>query len=231
MGNKRKSKRSCLTNAQAIERLHIIFEKVRRDYSHALRVECSMESANEVVCSLARRDSAFSSAYNAALDSMKFDLSVSLARLLDNSGVKGRKFGRSPNNKDIASAPFLMRLLKQKRCRRFLSANNPDIEKTIEEALADYSRELCSPSARQVRRKLKSFRNHALAHSLIVEPDLRNPRFNELFDLVLSLGKVVSNLSLVVDQEEWDIDSEREVLRYEAMMFWSKAFLSELDDL
>ncbi len=225
MKRSKKSKRNCLTNIQAIERLHVIFEKVRRDYAHALCVECSMQSANEVVCALLSTESDCASAYNAALDSMKFDLSVSLARLLDNSGIRGKKAGRSPNQKDIASVPFLVRLLRQERCKIFLLKNNPDAEKSIEAAMIAYSTGLCSPSARQIRRKLRSFRNHELAHSLIVESDLRNPKFKELFSLTSALGEVVANLSLVIDGAEWDVASEREVLSDQAKSFWSRAFL------
>ena len=226
MKPRKKSKRNCLTNAQAIERLHVIFEKVRCDYSHALRVECSMESANEVVCALVSTEFDCASAYNTSLDSMKFDLSVSLARLLDNSGVRRKKAGRSPNQKDIASVPFLVRLLRQERCKFFFIKNNPEAEKSIEAALIAYSTGLCSPSAKQIRRKLKSFRNHELAHSLIVESDLRNPKFKELFSLTSALGEVVANLSLVIDDAAWDIASEIEVLSDQAKSFWSRAFSS-----
>lgn len=231
MKPKKKSKRNCLTNAQAIERLHVIFEKVRRDYSHALHVECSMESANQVVSALVSTESSSASAYNTALDSMKFDLSVSLARLLDNSGIRRKKNGRSPNQKDIASVPFLIRLLRQKRCKDFFVKMNPEVEKSIKATLIAYSNRLCSPSAKQARRKLKSFRNHELAHSLIFESNLRNPKFNEIFGLTAALGEVIANLSLVIDDAEWDIHSEKEALLEEAKIFWSKAFSSQSDDL
>lgn len=222
----KKKKRACLAKSEAIDRIRIIFKCVRSDYEHVLLVECSMEQANKIVCELPSTESECASAYNAALNSMKLNISLSLARLLDDTGLRKRKKGRwSPNERDIASLPFLVRLLKQKRCKNYFSENARGSMEEINSLIEAYSKGVCSASSLCTRKKLKSFRNHELAHSLIIRPDKPNPTFKELFSLSEVLGDVISRMSLVIDDENWDIDCEREILKEQARKFWSRAFI------
>jgi citrate synthase len=206
-----------------MDRLRVTVMKVRMDYEHTLDVECSMCAASDVVRALGSTESDCASAYNAALTSMKIHFSLSLSRLLDDTRLRKRN-GRAPNSTDLASVPLLIRFIRQKRCRDLLVKENPGAAKSIDAALRTYSAKLCSHSAVMTRRKLKALRNHYLAHSLILEAKLPGPRFNQLFSLSRSIGVVVSHLCSAIEDYQWDIDSERDVLSEQARQFWSMAF-------
>lgn len=210
-----------LSNDEAVRRFHIILGKTRTDVEHALRVESSMVSANEVVSTLKDTRTDYASAYNAASYSMRFDFSITLARLFDNGGR--RRKGSSLNKRDIASIPFLIRLLKQRRCRKSLIESGPECGPLIDRAVLIYKLEVTSAKATRIRRKLRSLRDHYLAHSLIREATLSDPSFNELYELMNAAGRITEAICSASDYEPYDFEVFRRLLREDAERFWSNA--------
>lgn len=110
---KKRRQRATISRTKAVRRLEQMVEQIELDLKTALWAEAVLESANDLVVGDPNREYLGADAYNTIRESLAVNLSLSLARLFDN-GFKSIR----PNNKDLASIPLAINLLKQKRCRR-----------------------------------------------------------------------------------------------------------------
>lgn len=113
---KKRKKRAVITRPEAIRRLRAMLKAIHGDLDIVLASEAALETANAIVKATpgAKRPGAHT--YNVVAQSLTLNLAMSLARLFD-EGAKRFK----PNQRDLASIPLIVRLLRQKRCQDALA--------------------------------------------------------------------------------------------------------------
>ena len=110
---KKRRQRATISRTEAVRRLERMVEQIELDLKTALWAEAVLEPENDLVVGEPNREYPGADAYNTIRESLAVNLPLSLSRLFDN-GFKSTR----PNNKDLASIPLAINLLKQKRCRR-----------------------------------------------------------------------------------------------------------------
>jgi hypothetical protein len=163
------------------------------------------------------------------------------AKLFVLRGTKGQRL--SANKSDIVSIPLLVRLLKQRRCQRFLgkqargwtptldhmeTVNEQSAINAVNAAIAAYDDFRRTHKGRSAARTLKIFRNHALAHRLLDKPAPR-PRYRELFLLLDVAATIAKQARLAVTGVHWDVEDSREAWTERSKAFWEPAIKGVID--
>lgn len=166
-----------LPASEAIARIDKMMPLLHRNIASAIRIEAVLVAGNELTGRMQTRSFIGASAYNTIARSLAYDLAIHLARLYDVSRMK-----QPASRQDVASIPFLVRLLRQKRCQKALSRRarhwypnehghadkcEQDCLRALERALTAYSSTFLGPDGRSGLRAVKAFRDDFLAHSLI----------------------------------------------------------------
>lgn len=240
MANKKRSKKARLNTQQAVERLDKMIPILFQNLQNALLIEATMEAGNNIVGEMSDRSFPGARTYNRIMRSLAHDLAMHLARLYD----KGAR-NRHDNEKDIASIPLAVRLLRQTRCKKALSkrARNwlphdatfadifeRDCLKAIERASNSYSETFLGPHGRGGLKILKEFRNNFLAHSLMRNSDA-NPIYHHLYKLTDSARDFVQDAQLAVKGKGDDLGQHEKIFERDATTFWKMALLGHSGDV
>ncbi|MBX5272621.1 hypothetical protein HJB99_28835 [Rhizobium sp. NLR17b] len=232
----RKKKRSTLTTAEAVARLDRMLPILRRNVINALRIEATLEAGNNVVGSMEDRSIPGAGTYNTIKQSLGYDLAMHLARLYD-VGTRHRH----PNERDVASIPLMVRLLRQRRCQAALRnrarngmPENPnrltmyerDCMAAIERASQAYSNTFKGEHGRGGLKTLKAFRDTFMAHSLLTDVEA-DPRYNQLFKLTDSAREFVEAARLAIDLANSSFDLSEKLFEKDATTFWEAALLGK----
>jgi hypothetical protein len=239
MAGRTKKKKVRINTRQAVERLDKMIPILFQNLQNALLIEATMEAGNNIVGQMPDRSFPGARSYSRIMRSLAFDLAMHLARLYD----KGART-RHDNEKDIASIPLAVRLLRQKRCQKALSirARNwlphdntfagifeQDCLKAIERASQSYSNTFLGPHGRGGLKVLKEFRNNFLAHSLMNDSDA-NPIYNHLYKLTDSARDFVQDAQLAIKGKGDDLVRHEKIFEEDATRFWRMALLGERGD-
>ncbi|MDP9572378.1 UNVERIFIED_ORG: hypothetical protein J2W66_002871 [Agrobacterium larrymoorei] len=233
---KKKRKRVLLTRDAAIERLDQMMPILYRNAVNAIRIEATMEAANDIVQAMPDKAFPGALAFNAIMQSLAFDLAMHLARLYD-VGVRSRPI----NSRDVASIPLAVRLLRQKRCKTFLKKRarawlpndtsfsnvfESDCEEAIARASKSYTETFQGRFGRGGLKTLKQFRDTFMAHSLMTDVDVK-PIYFQLFRLTDCAKAFVEDARLAVSGDNSSLDSQERIFAKEAHNFWRMALLGE----
>jgi hypothetical protein len=231
----RKKKPERMKCADALRRLDQMIEHVLANAQIASSLNAAFQAANDIVVEKYKGGDRFEAhCYHSIMNSLALNLAITLARLFD----AGSKL-RHPNKRDVASIPLLLRLLRQKRCRRVLverarswPPKMPDLAETnaatcehaIQEALATYASLRRKPKGRKAVAALKEFRDKRLAHSLLVDlkPKLET-RYGHLFLLAYVARVVAESANLAITGRNIDMKGTEEEYRRRADAFWMPA--------
>ena len=225
-----------LKTSDAIARIDRMIPLLYQNIVNALRIEATMEAGNKIVQGLPDKQVAGAEAYNTIMQSLAFDLSMHLARLYD-VGTKHRPV----NQRDVASIPLLVRLLRQERCKKTLmlrarkwaphnmayaSVFERDCEKALARASAAYSKTFKGAFGRSGLKNLKAFRDTLVAHTLMTDVDQR-PMYNQLFRLTDCARDFVEHARLAVTGDNSSLAEFEEIYEGHAEAFWRKALLGK----
>jgi hypothetical protein len=128
--------RSTITTTVAVDRIRKMTDGIVQDVERALVLQIALEAGNDTIREI-RGDGPALSFYGAhSYEAIRLGLTVSLvltlANLFDPATlyVSRKKKGqrRSANKSDIISIPLLVRLLKQRRCRRRAGEAGPRLD-------------------------------------------------------------------------------------------------------
>lgn len=235
----KKKKTVLLSKADAIARLDTMIPILYRNIVNAIRIEATMEAGNALIQTLPEKALPGADAFNTIMQSLAFDLAMHLARLYD---VGNRS--RHANERDVASIPLAIRLLRQKRCRTALKARarnwlpdsrayagifERDCEKALERVSDNYSETFKGKFGRGGLKTLKAFRDIFMAHSLMKELDAK-PMYNHLFRLTDSAKAFVEDARLAVSGDNSSLDDQERIFLNSANEFWRMALLGERYD-
>jgi hypothetical protein len=226
---KKKVERLKLT--EALDRLDAMIDLIYRDVLIAIEVEAALEMANEIVTG-ELRDVHFYGAdcYSSVQQSMRLFLSLTLAKLFETP--------RPGRGNDVASIPLMIRLLKQRRCRRRLcnrarswtpnltnsgELHARSVERSIDRAVEAYAKLRRTHAGRDAVAKLKKFRDKVLAHTLLVAALKATPLYRELFLLVDVARDVVQHARLAIAGADLDLLEHEEDHREMCRAFWRPA--------
>ena len=227
---KKRRQRATISRTEAVRRLEQMVEQIELDLKTALWAEAVLESANDLVVGDPNREYPGADAYNTIRESLAVNLSLSLARLFDN-GFKSIR----PNNKDLASIPLAINLLKQKRCRRVFverargwmppsmgmaDINAEGCEESIDLAVSKFSSFRNSSAGRRADRRLRDFRNFQIAHSMFDDKNHEKPMYSDLFSLTDIAIDIVQPIKLAVQGNNMALDDLEEHYRQIADIFW-----------
>ena len=236
----RKKRRITITTSEALRRLDKMSPIIFRNVQNAIWIEATMEAGNDIVGSMPNRSFPGAGAYNRIMKSLAYDLAMHLARLYD-IGARHRR----PNEKDIASIPLAVRLLRQRRCKRVLCLRARDwitydaslndvfensCLQAIEQASEIYSRAVSGSIGRDGLRILKEFRDNFVAHSLMNEADA-NPLYHHLFYLTDCARDFVEHARLAIEGKDEDLRKHEAIFVDDARRFWRMALLGERDEM
>ena len=157
-----------------------------------------------------------------------------LARLFDPGAKRYHA-----NQRDVASLPALLRLLRQKRCRNVLADRarewNPDMpanfgkrnaatcEREIDAALAAYAVLEAHRERRIAVASLKEFRDKVLAHSLLDVVLKFQAHYQQLYYLVVVAREVTIHAKFAIDGKHRDLRDAQRERRRQADAFWQPA--------
>lgn len=235
----KKKKRSAISTAEAVARLDKMVPILFRNLQNAILIEATMEVGNNLVGEMSDRSFPGARSYNRIMRSLAYDLAMHLARLYD---VGARH--RHANEKDIASIPLAVRLLRQQRCKNVLSARarkwNPhdlsfadvferDCLQAIERASSSYSGTFRGRHGRGGLKTLKEFRDNFMAHSLMNDSDA-NPIYHHLYRLTDCARDFVQDARLALEGKGDDLQEHERIFTDDARRFWRMALLGERDE-
>lgn len=234
MGRRKRKKPVCISRTVAVERLDAMMPLIFADVRIALATEANLVAANEIVLATPDERRPGARAYNSVHQSLVLNLAVSLARLFDEGGKK-----KHPNRRDVASIPLLLRLLRQKRCRKVLidrarvwtpmvpayaDLHENACNRAIDDAINAFSRFAKSHPGRAALARLRNFRNNRLAHSLMLEALNSRPLYNDLFRLMDVAREVADAAHLAIQGMAPDLEDLEQAEKEEADAFWRSAF-------
>jgi hypothetical protein len=223
-----------------IDRVDKMIKLIQKDVLAGMAVKAALVTANEIItCELPTVNFYGADCYNSVKQSMALFLALTLAKLFeiptwDRSKTPTTRYNRS----DVASIPLMIRLLKQKRCRKVLSGrargwtptlygmeneNAAACEREIDRAVAAYAQLRRTHAGRNAIAKLKAFRDKVLAHTLLGPALEKTPTYNELFRLMDVARTVTEHAKLAILGDNLDLnDVEEEVVRM-SKAFWGPA--------
>jgi AbiU2 len=207
------------------------------DVQQAIAIRACLEAADSTVTSLSKSDCRFYGAkcYDLISKSLTFELAIVLARLFD-AGARRRH----PNHQKTASLPLLLRLLRQRRCQKFLTArihpwfsNAPELgrlfptscSRAISEALNLYQQSMKSKQAQRALRSLKYFRDKQLAHNDFDASGDMRPTYAELFILADIAQEVLTPTIFAIDGSQYRFRTFADYWKNEAGHFWTRALV------
>jgi uncharacterized protein YdiU (UPF0061 family) len=215
-----------------MRRLKAMVDRIGRNVSTALWAEALLEAGNKRV----KPTGAVylgANAYNTIAYALMLSLALALARLYDVGSKR-----HHPNERDVASIPLIIRLLKQKRCQNRLirDARNwtPHLkgsadlqanacENAIKAAIKAYSDLVRTRAGRDMLGRLRLFRNKQLAHSLIDDVIKGLPTYNDLFALMDVARDVMEHARLAIDGTNEDLKQAERIILTEGEGFWEHA--------
>jgi hypothetical protein len=230
---KKRKKRAVITRSEAVRRLGAMLKAIHADLDMVLATEAALETANATVKATPGVKRPGAHTYNVVVQSLSFNLAMSLARLFD-EGAKRFK----PNQRDLASIPLIVRLLRQKRCQdalgrearewiphmpRLADQQEAACRKAAADAIAAYDAVRRDPKGRRGIRRLHDMRNKVLAHSFMEEVLIAMPTYNELFRLADAAQEVVSGALFAIDGQNADLSNIEEIYRDHGEEFWEHA--------
>lgn len=112
----KKKKPNVISPKAALAKLDRMMPLLESNIVGVLKIEATLEIGNAIVLKMPDKDIPGVGAYNIIQHSLSFDLAMHIARLFDKGS--GRYHA---NQKDAASIPLMIRLLRQKRCKRMLA--------------------------------------------------------------------------------------------------------------
>lgn len=232
-------KKFLLSKADAIARLDRMIPILYRNVVNAIRIEATMEVGNSIIQTMPDKAFPGADAFNAIMQSLAFDLAMHLARLYD---IGNRN--RPVNNRDVASIPLAVRLLRQTRCQRELKARarnwlshdrtfasifEDDCAKALLRASVCYSDTFKGKFGRSGLKTLKTFRDTFMAHSLMTEVDVK-PIYNQLFRLTDCARNFVESARLAVRGDNSSLDERERIFADNARAFWTMALLGKREN-
>ena len=236
---------STISTAMAVARIRKMTDGIIQDVEQAIDLQTALAAGNDTIREIQGDGPALSFYGGRGYEVIKLGLTVSfaltLAKLFDPeklfvSRAKNGKRWRA-NKSDIVSIPFLVRLLKQRRCQASLGKHargwTPTLDhtETLHEesaidaanaAVAAYEDFRRTREGRSAARDLKRFRNDNLAHRLL-DKSARPPRYCELFLLLDVAAKVAEKARLAVTGVSWDVEECRDRRRTHSKAFWDPA--------
>ncbi len=176
-------------------------------------------------------------AYGAIKESLSFNLAMHIARMFDKVSARYHA-----NHKDAASIPLMIRLLRQKRCRRMLASRartghdihsklgdlyERDCLKAIEKASKSYSATFRGKFGQSGLEHLKIARDHYFAHSLMSNRKLKLI-YNQLFRLTDCASDILDHASIAIMGKALEPADLEKHFREEAEGFWNQALLGKV---
>jgi HEPN superfamily AbiU2-like protein len=231
---KKRRKPVTITRAMALQRIDKMLSLVLENVKIALHQEAALRTANMVVRSSVRSDRYLYGAecYHTIRNALALNLALTLSRLFDESGR------RQVNKKNVASIPLLIRLLRQKRCRKVLAERAKGWIKNSPTQLADLDAAQCErdidaaseaydglrrvPECRLARKRLKRFRNKMLAHNVMNVVIRALPEYRQLFMLMRSASMIVGHAKQALGDNE-PLERFARERRRQAKAFWGPA--------
>ncbi|MGE7473263.1 hypothetical protein ACQKLX_27800 [Bosea sp. NPDC003192] len=230
---RKRKKRSTITRSEAVRRLGVMLKAINSDVEIVLGAEAALEEANSIVRATGGVKRPGVATYNVIAQSLTFNLAMSLARLFD-PGSKRFK----PNDRDLASIPLIVRLLRQKRCQDALARaardwipHMPSIadgqeaacRKAAKDAIAAFDAARRDPQGRRGIARLRGMRNKVLAHSFMDEVYIAMPTYNQLFRLVDCARDVLAGALFAIDGENAALVEIEALNRKYSKEFWQYA--------
>lgn len=230
---KKRRRPKTITTSEAMRRLKVMVDRIGTNVTTALWAEAILEAGNKKVVASSGMVFLGAIAYNTIVHSLMLSLALSLARLYD---IGTRK--RHPNERDVASIPLIIRLLKQKRCQERLldQARNwtPHLfgmeevharscERAIKSAVDAYDKLVSISQGRAMVKRLRDFRNKQLAHSLMNDVIKALPTYNDLFTLMDVARDVMEHARLAVEGHNEDIKQAERIILEQGDAFWDHA--------
>jgi hypothetical protein len=203
---KKKRRRATISQVVALQRIDKMMVLVLENVKLALHQEAALRTANMVVKTSVRGDRSYYGAecYGTICQTLALSLALTLARLFDEGSRR-----RPVNKRDVASIPLLIRLLRQKRCRKALAArargwtqecpwqladlDAAQCERDIDAASAACDRLRQTRECRVARKRLRKFRNKMLAHSLMDVVIRALPEYRQLFILTKAVRVITGH--------------------------------------
>ncbi|MCW6510964.1 AbiU2 domain-containing protein [Lichenifustis flavocetrariae] len=213
MSKRRKPKTVRLTRAKAIERLDAMAHAVCEEADFAARVNAAFEGGNDAIHQFKiehGRSPAFSGAQcmNTLQTAALFTIASTLGRLFDPGSAT-----RHPNERDVASIPLVLHLLRQKRCQDELAErarhwlfempemaeiNAETVLTAADEAIEAYASLRRSPKGQRALRVLMRFRHDHLAHRLL--PDLQRGQLRDTYTTVGEIWRLLDTALILADK-------------------------------
>ncbi len=230
----KRKKRNVLGSTAALAKLDQMMPILETNIIGALMIEATLDVGNNIVRDMASKEISGAKAYNTIKQSLTFDLAMHLARMFDKGS---RRF--HANDKDAASIPLMIRLLRQKRCRRMLvhrARRTNDIHKeladlfendcikALEKASKAYSATFRGKLGKSGLKRLKTARDHHFAHSLMSNKKL-DLIYNHLFRLVDCARECLDPASIAITGTALELSKLEEDFKEEAVEFWNRALL------
>lgn len=229
---KKKKSPNTISRQIAVRRLDEMIVRIEENVQIALWAKAAFQSANTIVASRKNRPWEGSDTYNNVAQSLIVVLAASLARLYD----RGTQ-GRHANERDVASIPLLIRLLKQRRCQKVLleraqrkprtiplrSAAARECQLACNSAIVVYEGWKGSWPWRTPVEQLREFRNFNLSHSLMREMRRKPPSYDELLRLVDHACQIAEYAKLAITGEKVLLKSIEKNYRKDADVFWLPA--------
>ncbi|MBB2969814.1 hypothetical protein [Mesorhizobium sp. RMAD-H1] len=241
MAKKAKRKKpNVIGTKAAVAKLDRMMPILEKNIVGALMIEVTLEAGNDIVLAMPDKDIPGADAYNQIRHSLSFDLAMHLARLFDKGS--GRYHA---NNKDTASIPLMIRLLRQKRCRQALAQRarnwNPALNDTfaamferdclsaIDRASEGYTATFRGKFGRSGLRRLKIARDNHFAHSLMSDREL-NLIYHQLFRLTDCARDILDAANIAIAGTSLELTDKEEIFRERAEDFWKQALLGKSED-
>lgn len=212
----------------AIARIRSMIPLLRQETENAIRLQASLESANDVVQrELRGRQFYGADCFNDVKLATQLYLSITLAKLFELPKPRSRQSAaKKLNSSDVVSLPLLLRLIGQKRCTRHLvgrarswhpvmgDTNVNACEKAILGALAPYGRLRGSPQGIAALAKVRAFRNSFLAHTLLTRDEKSIPTYSELRLLTDAARDILQDAEFAVTgvhhfMADWEAERQR----------------------
>jgi hypothetical protein len=243
MAKRKSKKRSTITKAVAMDRIDKMLPMVLENVQLAMKLHATLETGNDVIGDMRKSGTGAphwygANCYNTIRLSITLTLALTLAKLFD-LGTRSRK----PNERDVASIPLLLRLTKQRRCRKvlvalardwgpdssFAASNEATVLHQLDAASAAYAALKKKYKSRKAATTLKMFRDKKLAHSLINATLDSLPRYEDLsylLDVSMAIG---SHLRLAIKGENWTASDFHEEAQRQGKAFWLPAIEGVID--
>lgn len=229
----KRKKPKVIGSKAALARLDRMMPILKMNIEGALRIEATLEAGNDIIQKMPDKAVPGAGAYNTIRDCLSFDLAMYLARLFEKAGQ------RHANKRDAASIPLMIRLLRQKRCRRMLAqrARNwepkglgaqfeQDCLKSIDDASKAYTSTFRGKFGQSGLKCLKDARDNHFAHSLMSDKKIKLI-YNHLYRLTNCARDVLEHASVAITGGNLSLADFAEHYREEADEFWSMALLGK----